>query len=334
MGVHNMSSGDENDAERAKTPSWGMRRPTPAMGLAIADLGPHTSAGFRQAQARLGEMLGQRYELLSVLGAGSGGSVFRARDSVTRNEVALKLLHEKLKGSEGARRRFEREVTAASSVHHPNIVRMLDRGLEPDGTPYQVLELLDGRALEAAGEDGPLEVAAAVDVTRQLLAALSAVHLQGYVHRDVKPENIFLTRSPDGHLQVKLIDFGVARLLSDPLSALTTEDDMVLGSPSFMSPEQVSNDHALSPATDVWQTGAVLFYMLAGRPPFQDPNLSKLLVRVARDPAPSVTNFRPDCPAAVAAVVTGALRRNPEHRYPDAHHMSVALHKAAKEARL
>lgn len=329
-----MSSGDENDVERMRTPSWGMRRPTPAMGLATADLGSHTSAGFRQAQARIGEVLGQRYELLSVLGAGSGGSVFRARDSSTRNEVALKLLHEKLKGSAHDRKRFEREVAAASTVHHPNIVRMLDRGLEPDGTPYQVLELLDGRALDAAGEDGPLEIAAAVDVTRQLLAALSAVHLHGYVHRDVKPENIFLTRSPDGLLQVKLIDFGVARLLEEPLNGSITDDDMVLGSPSFMSPEQVSSDHALSPATDVWQTGAVLFYMLAGRPPFQDSNLSKLLVRIAREPAPSVVNFRPDCPHAVAAIVAGALRRNPEHRYPDAHHMSVALHKAAKEARL
>ncbi|MBP7683434.1 MAG: serine/threonine protein kinase [Deltaproteobacteria bacterium] len=329
-----MNSGDEKDVERSATPSWGMRRPTPAMGLATADLGAHTSAGFRQAQARIGEVLGKRYELLSVLGAGSGGSVFRARDATTGVEVALKLLHEKLKGSALDRLRFEREVAAASTVHHPNIVRMLDRGLEPDGTPYQVLELLDGRALEAAGEDGPLEVAAAVDVTRQLLAALSAVHLHGYVHRDVKPENIFLTRSPDGLLQVKLIDFGVARLLEEPLNGSITDDNMVVGSPSFMSPEQVSNDHPLSPATDVWQTGAVLFYMLAGRPPFQDSNLSKLLVRIAREPAPAIANYRPDCPPSVAAIIAGALRRNPENRYPDAHHMSVALHKAAKEARL
>ena len=248
MGVQHMSSGDENDVERTRTPSWGMRRPTPAMGLATADLGSHTSAGFRQAQARIGEVLGQRYELLSVLGAGSGGSVFRARDSTTRAEVALKLLHEKLKGSAHDRKRFEREVAAASTVHHPNIVRMRARGPEPDGTPYQVLELLDGRALDAAGEDGPLEVAAAVDVTRQLLAALSAVHLHGYVHRDVKPENIFLTRSPDGLLQVKLIDFGVARLLEEPLNGSITDDNMVVGSPSFMGPAQVSNDHPLAPA--------------------------------------------------------------------------------------
>jgi serine/threonine-protein kinase len=257
--------------------------------------------------------------------------VFRARDARTGAEVALKLMHEKLKGSPDNRRRFEREVTTAATVHHPNIVRMLDRGLEPDGTPYQVLEILDGRALDAAGTDGRLDFAPAIDITRQLLAAVSAVHLHGYVHRDIKPENIFLTHGHDGCLRVKLIDFGVARLLEDAKSGNVTDDAIVLGSPSFMSPEQVSSDHPLSPATDVWQTGAVLFYMLTGRPPFQDNNLSNLLVRIAREPAPPVTNYRPDCPYALAVIVTGALRRNPADRYADAHQMSVALHKAAKE---
>jgi serine/threonine-protein kinase len=310
---------------------WGMRRPTPALGLVTAHLEAARSPGFRQAAARVGEVLGQRYELLSVLGTGAAGSVFRARDSRTGAEVALKLMHEKLKGSAQDRRRLEREVTTASTVHHPNIVRMLDRGLEPDGTPYQVLEILDGRALDAAGADGPLDFAPAIDITRQLLAAVSAVHLHGYAHRDIKPENIFLTRSHDGCLQVKLIDFGVARLVEDAQSGNITDDDMVLGSPSFMSPEQVSSDHPLSPATDVWQVGAVLFYMLTGRPPFQDGNLSSLLVRIARDPAPPVTTFRPDCPYALSVIVKGALRRNPADRYADAHQMSIALHKAAKD---
>ncbi len=309
-----------------------MRRPTPALGFASADLDLHATPSARQAAARIGERLGQRYRLTGVLGAGTAGAVFRAQDETTGNEVALKLLHEKLKGSADDRRRFEREVKAASTVHHPNVVRMLDRGLEPDGTPYQVLELLNGRALDATS--APLDVAAAVDITRQLLAALSAVHLHGYVHRDVKPENIFLTPGHDGVLQVKLIDFGIARLVDDHAGGSITGDDMVLGSPHFMSPEQVSNEHALSPATDVWQTGAVLFYMLAGRPPFQDPNLSTLLVRIARERAPSLTHHRPDAPPSVAAIVAGALRRNPKDRYQDAHQMSVALHKAAKDAGL
>ncbi|MCA9536902.1 MAG: serine/threonine protein kinase [Myxococcales bacterium] len=322
---------DDSDNEPSDTPMWRMRRPTPALGLATVGLEQHTAPGYRQAAARVGEVLGQRYELLSVLGSGTAGSVFRARDAKTGAAVALKLLHEKLKGSAHDRLRFEREVAAAATVHHPNIVRMLDRGLEPDGTPYQVLEILEGRALDAAGEDGPLEFAPAVDITRQLLAALSAVHLHGYVHRDVKPENIFLLRNPDGYLQVKLIDFGIARLLDDAKGGTITDDDMVLGSPSFMSPEQISSDHPVSPATDVWQTGAVLFYMLTGRPPFQDNNLSNLLVRIAREPAPNVATFRPDCPYALAAIVAGALRRNPEHRYADAHQMSIALHKAAKD---
>src|SRR5690606_36307838 len=121
--------------------------PTPALGLAFGNLEGHTSPAYRQAAGRLGELLGERYELVSVLGTGTAGSVFQARDRRTGAAVALKLMHEKLKASAHDRRRFEREVTAASTVHHPNIVRMLDRGLEPDGTPYQVLELLEGRAL-------------------------------------------------------------------------------------------------------------------------------------------------------------------------------------------
>lgn len=314
-----------------ETPVWGLSRPTPAVGLAVTDL-PTGSHNEVAALRRIGRVVAKRYQLTAVVGAGSAGAVYRATDMQRKQDVAVKLLHERLDSESESRQRFAREMQAAVTVHHPNIVRLLDRGEEPDGTPFLVLELLEGRGLDVALEAGPMDVPSAVEVTRQLLSALAAVHFHGYLHRDVTPENVFLTRGYDDELHVKLIDFGISKPVKTDMTI--TGDGIILGTPSYMAPEQITSDYDFTPATDVWQAGAVLYTMLTGGPPFHDDNLSRLLVQIARTSAPPIANFRSDCPDSIAEVLTKSLRRVPQQRYSNGHDMSVALHRAAHAAGL
>ena len=240
----------------------------------------------------------------------------------------MKILHERFKGSDQQRRRFEREARTAAVIHHPHIVRLYHAGCDPDGTAWQVLELLAGRDLASALEERPLAIGEVRALADQLLSAIEAVHTRGFVHRDVKPENVFLLdEAPsDAPLAIKLLDFGIAKPLvpTDSLPFIT-EEGVLLGTPHYMAPEQVTGEQPVSPATDLWAVGAVLFTALTGRAPFEEAQLSRLLVRIAREPAPSVGFYRPDVPTDLAEVVARALRTHPAHRYHSARQMRAAL---------
>ena len=271
---------------------------------------------------REGRLLGGAYRLLIPIGTGSTGAVYEARHEPSGALVAVKVLRERWRNSQGQQKRFEREAHAGSMIRHEHIVRLLDAGVEPDGTAWQVLERLHGRELATALDERPLGIEETLVVAQQLLAALDAVHRRGYVHRDVKPENVFVVDTPDGGLFVKLLDFGIAKPLVTTLSAPSlTAEGVILGTPHYMSPEQISGDLPVTPASDLWALGAVLFTALTGRPPFDERQLSTLLVRIARDPAPSVMQFRGDVPRRLAEVIAKALRTHPAHRYRDAEAM-------------
>ncbi len=270
-----------------------------------------------------GRLLGGAYRLLTSIGTGSTGAVYAARHEPSGALVAAKVLRERWRHSSGQQRRFEREIRAGSKLRHPHIVRMLDAGVETDGTAWQILELLQGRELATALEQRPLAVEETLKLARQLLQALEAVHLRGYVHRDVKPENVFLIDTPDGSLFAKLLDFGIAKPISPTQTtpALTSEG-VILGTPHYMAPEQITGDLPVSPSSDLWALGALLFTALTGRPPFHDEMLSTLLVNIARNPAPSVATYRSDVPRRLVEIVARALRTHPAHRYRDAAEMA------------
>ena len=271
-------------------------------------------------------MVGGAYRLLRVIGRGSGGSVFEARHEPTGTRVAVKVLHARLKKSEQQHLRFEREVRTVASLRHPNIVRLLDAGVEEDGTPWQVLELLEGQDLASALEERPFLLDEAVEVMLQLLDALDAVHARGYVHRDIKPENIFLEGLSGGPVGVKLLDFGIAKpLMPTTLQPWITENGVLLGTPQFMAPEQITGELPVTPAADVWAAGAVFFYMLAGRAPFEEPLLSRLLTKIAREPAPSLSLFCPHLSLDFVSIVARALRTHPAHRFGSAAEMRLAI---------
>ncbi len=275
---------------------------------------------------REGRILGGAYRLLVPIGTGSTGAVYEARHEPSGATVAVKVLRERWRTSAGQKRRFEREARAGSIIRHRHIVRLLDAGVEADGTAWQVLELLQGRELATAIEERPLAVEEAMLLGRQLLEALHAVHLRGYVHRDVKPENVFLVEREDGGLFAKLLDFGIAKPVVPTLSTpALTEEGVILGTPQYMAPEQITGDLPVTPASDLWALGAVLFCALTGRPPFHEAQLSTLLVKIAREPAPSVSYFRGDVPRRFAEILARALRTHPAHRYRDALEMSEEL---------
>ncbi len=202
---------------------------------------PLGTAGFSQDQDLPRTMVGE-YTLLRSIGEGSGGTVFEARHQPTGAIVAVKVLHARYRKSELQQVRFEREVRTVCAMQHPNIVRLLDAGVESDGTAWQAMELLEGRELASALEDRPFALDEAVEIVLQLLDALDAVHTRGYVHRDIKPENIFLEGLGDGvhGFGVKLLDFGIAKAITPTKSnPWITAQGVLPGPPTFMAPEPV-----------------------------------------------------------------------------------------------
>src|SRR5687768_10712286 len=206
------------------------------------------------------------------------GAVYEGQDQLSRQRVAVKLLHPSLTASEEHVGRFLREARAASTVGHPCIVRVMDAGREDQGrTIFLVLELLTGETLAPRMERGGISMRDVLDIATQLLDALAAAHARAIVHRDIKPENVFLIHDArSGRVRVKLLDFGVAKHLikhGGP-SSWDSMDGMIIGTPHYMSPEQCRGA-AIDARTDLWSTGAMLFHVLAGEPPFDAPHLSE-----------------------------------------------------------
>jgi eukaryotic-like serine/threonine-protein kinase len=283
--------------------------------------------------ALIGATLGQRYELLRILGQGGMGCVYAAVDRDTGAHVAVKVLHRHLlEAPEGeGPHRFRREAEAARGIPGDHVVRVLDAGTdEPTGHLYLVTEYLDGEDLQQLlDRTGPLAPAAALLIAFQALTGLAAAHAAGVVHRDVKPANIFLARCPGGTITVKLLDFGIAKIRPDPFSlphaALTTTGG-ILGSPLYMSPEQVQSSRDVDHRADLWSLGSVLYAALAGRAPHQHlASLGQLLVAVCIAPPPPLAEVAPWVHPAIAGAVHRALQIPADDRYASAAAMLDAL---------
>jgi serine/threonine protein kinase len=259
------------------------------------------------------------YEILSLLGAGGMGEVFRARDTRLGRDVAVKVLPDHLRDDPKALARFESEARAVAALSHPNILALFDVG-EASGVRYAVTELLEGETLRALLLRGPVPVRRALDVARPLADALAAAHAEGIVHRDLKPENVFLTR--DGH--VKLFDFGLARHFVAPLAPeethsptapVLTDAGTVLGTVAYMSPEQARGlpaDHR----SDQFSLGVVLYEMLAGTRPFKGESGPEVLTAIIREEPSRWRRTPPRSRSPSASSSSASSRRTPPIAMP------------------
>lgn len=278
---------------------------------------------IRAAEARVGSKIDDKYRLLSVLGVGGMGAVYRAHHELTDRRVALKLLHTDFASTSSAAQRFLQEAKAPAAIQHPAIAEVLDAGRLADGTLYLIFELLEGedlgRAVLADRCDQRLLVRTMIDVT----GALAAAHAKGFVHRDVKPANIFLVRDDRGS-RTKLLDFGIVHRSRMRSTDGLTQAGSVLGTPYFMSPEQMRGEGADARA-DLWSAGVVLYYGLSGEMPFSAQNYNALLVEMMTEGAPSLAALKPELPRALTALVDRALAPKIEDRFQTAHEMMQAL---------
>jgi serine/threonine protein kinase/predicted Zn-dependent protease len=279
------------------------------------------------ARSRVGQEIGGKYRLEALVGVGGTAAVYAATHR-NGHRVAVKISHRKVHASPALWARFLRESYLGNVLDHDGVVRVLDDDVTQDGSAYLVMELLQGASLRAIAAELPLDVAYVAAVGDAVLEVLTIAHQKGIVHRDVKPENIFLT--DEGVL--KLLDFGVARQLSSYGPAVTTTG-AILGTPAFMAPEQVlGRGPLLGPPTDIWSVGATLFTLLSGQHVHEGSTTGEVFVSAATSPARLVASVVPGCPAALCAVIDRALRREISERWADSTEMRAALGEAYRAA--
>ncbi|MBW2462325.1 MAG: serine/threonine protein kinase [Deltaproteobacteria bacterium] len=269
----------------------------------------------------VGALLDRRYALTSVLGEGGMGTVFEATDTAEGTRVAIKTLRRDLAADPLLRERFEREARALFALAHPHVVEVLDFGID-QGVAYIATELLVGRPLSDAIDGGPLDPRLATLWARQLLSALASAHAQGVAHRDLKPDNVFLTRGPGGLEIVKLLDFGLVRFVDSEqwgASATLTTDGEVMGSPGYISPEQACGGRA-DATSDVYSVGCMIFELYTGNWPFEEDTQVKLFRAHLLKKAPRMHESRPGLNVSppLQNLVDRAMQKTRADRYQDA----------------
>ena len=267
----------------------------------------------------VGTVVAGTYEVTALLGQGGMGAVFVARHlRLPGKRVALKVLHQGGKDGE-AYARFRREAEIVSRIGHPNIVEVLDFNTLPDGTPYLVLEYLAGESLGARLARGPLPVETALDLLRQMGSALQAAHRAGVVHRDMKPENVFLCPSDAGgviHDRVKVLDFGISKIRGS--QTVVIQESALIGTPQYMAPEQaLGRNQEIDARTDEFALACILYEMLAGKPPFSGDSLAAVIYAIVHEPHVPLAAVSAGVPRGVAAAVDRALAKRADDRFRD-----------------
>ncbi|MHB8872452.1 MAG: serine/threonine-protein kinase [Myxococcaceae bacterium] len=317
------------------SPSPGARRlstgaPDGTVDIPVDDLDPLTADSLVMGEP-VGEVLGS-YELEDLLGQGGMGRVFLARHVKLGRRVALKVLRPELAADPHHLQRFFQEARAVNRVKHEHIVQIFDFVEEPKeegGRVYCVMEPLIGKSLKDLAREGPMAIARAVGIVRQVCAALQAAHDVGVIHRDVKPDNIFLVDCPGPRDFAKVLDFGIAKLeaaAGDPTMA-NTRSGMVVGTPSYMAPEQAIGDEVDGRA-DVYSLGTVLFALLAGKRPFEAASMGALLARLVTRPAPPLPEATPrgePIPLELRQLVMRCLAKKPADRVQSMAGLAEAL---------
>lgn len=274
-----------------------------------------------------GEVIAGKYQVEQTLGDGGMGVVLAARHLQLGRRVALKFLKAEATTQPFARQRFLREAQAASSIHSEHVARVIDVGTLDDERPYMVMEHLVGTDLARLLPQTRLSIEDAVGYLIQACEAIASAHAVGVVHRDLKPSNLFLARCADGSPLIKVLDFGIAKAIdTDRLvdGSLTTTGT-ALGSPMYMSPEQVRDAKVVDRRTDIWGLGATLFELLAGRPPFDADTIPALCAKIVADAPEPLCALRTDVPQSLEDVVLVCLRKDPTKRYANVGELAEAL---------
>jgi len=267
------------------------------------------------------------YRVLQRIGSGGMGSVWIAEHVALGRRAALKMLHPEMTVHPEMVARFFNEARATTAITDPGIVQIFDFGQHVDGRAYIVMELLEGEPLDRRlKREGSLSLLDGLRLMRQVASTLGAAHLRGVIHRDVKPENIFIVRDPEvaGGERTKVLDFGIAKLVGDQAGALT-HTSAVMGTPTFMSPEQCRGAGRVDQRSDVYALGCVLFTLVAGRPPFVSEGVGDIIAMHLREPPPTPSQLRAGVPHEIDRLVLRCLAKDPGQRFQTASELATAI---------
>jgi serine/threonine-protein kinase len=278
-----------------------------------------------------GTVLDGKYRIEKQVGAGGMGAVYMATHIAIGRRVAIKTLHLEFSGDTQVVARFHREAQLAGSIGHDNICEVTDIGTLESGAPYLVMPLLQGRPLADLLESSEsLSLERVADIGCQTLSALEAAHGAGIVHRDLKPDNIFVTKMGDRQDFVKLLDFGISKVLEqDEVTALTMTGT-VLGTPFYMAPEQAKGAKNLDHRVDIYAMGVILYEALTGKRPFEGETYNEIMFKIIAEPFAAPTALNPTVPPSVEQVIYKAMSREVEDRFATAAEMRRALEAAAR----
>jgi serine/threonine-protein kinase len=273
-----------------------------------------------------GQILEDKYRIDSVIGEGGMGVVVAALHVQLQRRVAIKFLLPEMLRSTEVVARFQREARAAAMLESEHVTKVIDVGTTPDGTPFMVMELLTGEDLATLVErGGPLSADTAIAYILQACEAIAEAHRAGIVHRDLKPSNLFLAARNDGSSTIKVLDFGISKLQSTTASLALTQESAVMGSPTYMAPEQVKSAKSVNARADIWGLGVILYELLAGKTPFPGTEYHEVLAKVLLEPCPPLTAYRPDISPQLEAVVLRCLQKKPSDRFPTVMDFALAL---------
>jgi len=316
-----MGNGDEQVVNRDRARAQSQSNPQPS-----SQAVPFTMP-FEE-----GQVIAGKYEIVGLIGVGGLGFVVAANHVELGEKVALKFLRPEALANDEAVGRFAHEARASAQIKSEHVARVFDVGSLPDGAPFIVMEYLEGCDLSVVlHQQGPLQTSLAVDYVLQTCEALAAAHASGVVHRDIKPENLFLTHRTHGVDSIKVLDFGISKVALRRTNNNSTrhplvQTTMAMGSPIYMSPEQLRASRDIDSRTDIWSIGCVLFELLTNRLAFDAPSITHVTAVILENEPPSLRAVAPSLPPGLETIIQRCLAKSPAERFQDVGELAIALY--------